>query len=262
MPITPGCHSSPSSTCAAAAGPGERPPLSSASRRSASNRIAVSTDWRSVLSGVQLACHLHRALLVGGQHQLQPRIRAVQPAGGIDPWRQREPERRLGDALGVHAGNPHQRAQARAACPGDRPQPATHQRPVLPHERHQVGHRRERHDVELALELDGVTAGGRPQRLRQLERNARGAQVRQRVAAHRWMHDRAAGKLGTREVVVGDDNLHAELQRQLDLRRRGDATVNGDQQCGAGPVKLLHAFAGDPVALVPARQPGANRRPE
>ena len=94
MPITPACQPSPSRTCAAAgracrtsaAELGE--PALGVEQDRGLDGLALGVD------GVQLARDLHRALLVGGQHQLQPGVGAVQAPGRVDPRREREAERR------------------------------------------------------------------------------------------------------------------------------------------------------------------------
>ena len=215
IPITPGCQPSPESTYAS------RSP-SSAIWASAWWRIARSTSLALAVGRVELVRHLAGAAGVLGQQQLERRVGAVQPPGGVQPRRQRERHRPLSRLPGRHAGDLHQRPQ-----PGPRgglqaAQAAHGQRAVLAQQRDHVGDRRQRHQVELGLELGRVASAGHVQRLRELVGDRRGAQLAAGVAAHAGVHDRGPRQhsVGARGVVVADHDLEPQRERGLDLLHR------------------------------------------
>ena len=107
IPITPGCQSSPASTYAGA-------PACSATSASASKRIRVSTSRRSRLIAVELVRDRPRAVLVGGQQQLEAGVGARHPPGRVDARRQAEADRRRVERAGIDCRDRHQRPQARA----------------------------------------------------------------------------------------------------------------------------------------------------
>ena len=121
-------------------------------RRAASAALPTSrsVSRRSGLARVELGGDRRRPRRVLGQHQLDPGVGAVEAPGGVDPRRQPEGEVALVEPLRLHPRDRHQRPQARAACAPNLRQPAPHQEPVLADQRHQVGDRRQRDEVEVA----------------------------------------------------------------------------------------------------------------
>ena len=129
---------------------------------------------------------------------------------------------------GIDARDGHQRAQAGLGGAGERAQAAADERAVLADERHDVGDRGQRDEVEVLLERARAAAasrrdrrrahrpprasGGVLERLGELEGDGGGAEVGARVAAERRVHDRRVGQhaVGAGGVVVGDDDLHPE----------------------------------------------------
>ena len=194
---------------------GSRPPA--ARPRTGS---CVSTSRRSTLTASSSAATARARWTSVGQQQLEPRVGAVQPAGRVDPRRQPEADRAGVDPARVHARDLHQRLQPRLARRRERAQPLAHQAAVLADQRHAVGDRRERDDVEVRVGLGGVDAGAVEQRAGEHVRDAGGAQLRARVAADARVHDRRVGQpaVGARRVVVGDDDVEAGGARGGDLR--------------------------------------------
>ena len=102
----------------------------------------------------------------------------------------------------------------------------------------------------------GIAAvAARPERLRELEHDARAAQVGERIAGARGRargHDRRVRQHRPGPVVVGHDDVEPELAGARDGLGRGDAAVDGDQQPGAGRRQRLDARDRDAVAVLEA----------
>ena len=135
--------------------PAPRAGRSGSSRRAAS---AAASTSRSVARrsrvGAARARRRSAAARAGvlGQHQLDPGVGPVEPPGGVDPRRQAE---RRGRPRRAVVGS-HFEAAISARIPGRRARrssasPRLHQRPVLADQRHHVGDRRQRHQVEVGL---------------------------------------------------------------------------------------------------------------
>jgi hypothetical protein len=194
---------------------------------------------------------------VGGEQQLQTCVGAVQPPGRVDARREPEPDRAGVDPAGIHARDRHQRLEPGLAGGGERPEPLAHEAPVLPHQRHAVGHRGERDDVEVRVGARGIHPGRFQQRLRQQVRDARRAQLRARVAADRRVHDRRVRQpaVGARRMVVGHHDVESGRARRGDLLHRRDRAVHGDEQLRPARGKPLDGRHREAIAVVdPARQ--------
>ena len=208
---------------------------------------------------VELVGHLGRALVIIGEEQLEPGVGPLQAAGGVDPGREAEGERGGVHIAGVERGDLHQRPQSRPARARHGLEPLAHEAAVLAPERHEVGHRGQRDDVDVLGRCGRILAGGGVERLGQLVSDARGAEVGERVAADGWVHDRAGGQALARAVMIGDHYLQSEFPRTIHLRRRRDRAVHGDEQPGALGCEPLNGGGGEPVAVVePARQVPGN----
>ena len=161
------------------------------------------------------------------------------------------------DQARVHARDLHQRSQARLARAGQRAQPGAHEPAVLAAERHDVGHRGERDEIEVLVRRPRVLARGLEQRLGELVRDRGGAQVGARVAADRRVHDRRGRQppVGARGVVVGHHDLEPGRARGRHLLDRGDRAVDGHQQVRPALGEPGDGGGGEAVAVVdPARQ--------
>ena len=153
----------------------------------------------------------------------------AEPAGRVDA--RREPEgdctfvdRRLVDACGAH-----ERSETGSLRASELSEPGDGQCAVLVDERHDVGDRRERDEVEVPLEW--IVR----QRLEELEHDAGPAELRERVGRRSRGDHGAVRQLVARPVVIGDDDLQAEPPRLGDLVDRGDAAVDGEHE----PVALV-----------------------
>ena len=214
---------------------------------------------------VQLQRDRAGALAVLGQQQLQPGVGAVEAPGGVQPRAEPEADRRLVEAARVDARDVHQRAQPDLARARQRTQALAHEPAVLAHQRHDVGDRRQRDQVEVLVGERRVLARGGQQRLREPVGDAGGAQMRARIAVQARVDERRGRQraVGARAVVVGDHDVHPGRARGGDLLDRGDRAVDGDQQVGAARGKALDRGEGEPVAVVdPARQVPVDVRAE
>ena len=124
---------------------------------------------------------------------------------------------------GVHTRAPHERLERPAAC--RRAQPGRRERTVLVHERDDVGDRRERDEVEVALESPDRRREG----LVELAHDAGAAELGKRVRRRPGRNDRTVRQRFARAMVVGDDDLEAQALRLRHLDR-GDAAADGEHE--------------------------------
>ena len=222
IPTTPGCHPSPASTYE------NRSPLAdcSATCASASHTIRCSTARRSVLtrSSSDAISAARRSSAVSSSSR-PASARRSRPAALIR-GASRKPERARVERARIGLRDGHQRAQARSRRTRQRQQALAHEPAVLADERHQVGDRRERDQLDVVLDA------GRAERLRELVGDRGSAQVGARVPAHGGMDDLAVGQppVRPRRVVVADDDVEPGRARGRDLVDRGDRAVDRDQQ--------------------------------
>ena len=178
--------------------------------------------------------------IVGREHLDGPHG-PFEPAGRVDPGRQAEAdhagrEPRLVEA----AGHFHQGPQPDRGRPEDARQAVPDEDAVLAVERDDVGDRRqgdqaERPDQEVAEVGRGLLAVAEAlaDLPGELERDPRAAEVAAGVgAAGQARMDDHVGRreLGADRVVVGDDQLDAQLARERGLGDRRDAAVDRDDQ--------------------------------
>jgi hypothetical protein len=216
---------------------------------------------------VELSGHLARPPLVPAEQELERAVGAAEPARGVEPRREAEADGAGVEARGVEARDGHERAQAGLRSAGQGAQAFAHEAAVLAAQGHEVGHGGQGDEVEiLLLDARGILPGGGRERLRELERHAGGAEVCERIVAHRRVDDRAVGQALGRAMVIDDHEVEPEGARRVDLGGRGDPAVDGDQEVGAGPGELLDRGHREPVAAVeaarevPGRVPPSRRR--
>ncbi len=128
------------------------------------------------VGGVELGGDLPRPLGVVVRSSSTPGVGAVQPPGGVDPRPEAEAERGGVERARVDLGDAHQRAQPGRARGAQRPQALAHEPAVLAGQRDDVADRGQGDEL-------GVGGGIAAERLDELGRHARGAEVRARVAA-------------------------------------------------------------------------------
>ena len=173
---------------------------------------------------LELARQPRGLALVVGQQELERGAGMAEPAGRVDPRREPERDRARVDRGGVDAADPHERLQAGLVGSREPSHARGNERAVLVQERDDVGDRRERDEVEMAVEV--VHA----ERLEQLEDDACPAELRERVVGGPRRDDRAVGQRLARPVVVGDDHLQARSARLGDLLDGGDAAVDREHE--------------------------------
>ena len=156
----------------------------------------------------------------------------------------------------------------KALQPGARPrrdpgQAVPHHHPILVRERHHVGDRRQR-DQSQGTDQEFAEVGRGPLAVAkaladlpgQLERDRRAAQIGAGLmaAGQAWVDDRVGLRQRPADrVVVGDDQLDAQLARQLGLAHRRDAAIDRDDQLGLVLGRQLAQGLGiDPVAFLDA----------
>ena len=180
---------------------------------------------------------------IGRQHELERHVGTTQPAGSVDPGREAEADGAGVDGCRIHVRAPHERLQPRTRGRGRASQPGRRQRAVLVDERHDVGDRRERDEIEIPSNRGVV---GAEERLAELVHDARSTQLGERIARGARRDDRAVGKHVSGSVVVGDDDLEAASLRLGDLLHRCDPAVDGEDE--------THAVLGESLEGLRARR--------
>ena len=245
IPTTPGCQPSPAITTAGAS----RTSSGSSPQRAlgAGERLALGEAPLAV-GAVQLLRDLGGAVGVGGQHQLDPGVGAVEAPRGVDPRRQAEAEVALVDALDLAARSGDQRPQADplpAAGLGDA---LPDERAVLAAKGHEVGDRGEGDEVEVG-EVGRVDIGPLAKGRGELVGDRRRAELLERIAGDPRVQDRAVRQALAGLVVVGDDHFDAELAGKGDLVGAADAAVGGQQQACSRGGEAADGVRGEPVAV-------------
>ena len=178
----------------------------------------------------------------------------VEPPGGVEPRREAKPDDAGGDASRRDAGDLHERRESRARRAAQAAEPHRDQGAVLVDQRSEVGDGPQRDHV-----------GERAQGQRQLDaRRARArcsrawASLNATPTPARCGHGAPGELRGDHDalrqraldlVVVGDDDVHAELVRPGDFVAGADAAVDGDEQLDALAGELLDRRRGDAVAF-------------
>ena len=215
--------------------------------------------WRSWLSSLRRSASGSAVSRSRAAQQLERQRGVLEAAGGVEARRQAKADGAGVDAVGLDAGDLHQRGQPGARRAAQAPQADAGQHAVLVDQRHDVGdgadgdHVGERPQGER--HLDARLRGLLEQRVRQLEGDADPGELRARVAGQLGSDDDAVRRRALHLVVIGDDDVHAELAGASHLGARVDAAVDRDQQLDAGGGELLDGRRRDPVAFgEPVRQ--------
>jgi hypothetical protein len=117
--------------------------------------------------------------VVVSQEQRERRFGSPEPAGGVDPRREPEPDRALVARRRVDVRDAHERPQPRLLRLGQPPQAGERERAVLVEEGDDVGDGRERDEVEVPVE---ERMPGAEERLGELPHDAGPAEAGERHA--------------------------------------------------------------------------------
>ena len=137
---------------------------------------------------------------------------------------------------------------------GQRIQPMAHEGPVFPLQKHHVRHGAQAHEVRIGFQCLFLTApdgGGQLEGYAHAGKILVGVAVSGPVGVH---HGHGLGQFRLADVVIGDDQVHAQIPAQLRLGHGGDAAVHSDDQGHSLVVKIRNGNGVQPVAfLQPAR---------
>ena len=209
---------------------------------------------------LELGGQRRRLGLIFRQEQHQCGLGAAEAAGGVQARSEPEADRAGVDRGRVDPCGPHQLAQAGLLRPRERAKARDGEGAVLVHERDDVRNRRDRDEVEMALEL---RRAGAQQRLTELPDDTGPAEPAERIVAAVRPDDRAARQLRPGAMVVGHDDLEPELAGVRDLVDRRHAAVHGQDEPHALARQSRQGLAADAVAFVEAaRQVPAHVRAE
>ncbi len=203
------------------------------------------------VEGVQLGRHRSGALDVLGQQQLERRVGMGDPSCRVESRAEPKADRAGVERAGVDVRDAHQLAQSRPRGSREVAQSLAHQPPVFVAQRDDVADRRQGDQVEVAVNVSRVRAGGRQQRCHELVRDGGGTQLRARVSREPRMdqHGVGEGAVGAHRVVVANDHIDPGGARHGDLRDRGDRAVDADQASGTARHQARHRGLGEAVAV-------------
>ncbi len=190
--------------------------------------------------------------LVAGQEQARGEVGRAHAAGGVDARRDDEGHMEAVDDLVLQARRLEQRAQAHRVRPlREALEPELGDDAVLADQRHHVGHGADRGELQERrqplLPVEPLA-----QRLHDLEGDADARKVLVRVGAVgplRVDHRQGRRQLGLRFVVVGDDEVDAELAGTARRLGAPDATVHRHDHAHAVGVQPLHRRGLQAVAV-------------
>ena len=177
---------------------------------------------------------------VVGQQAADADGHVVDAAGGVQPRRDLVPEMARGQVLEPATGDARERHQPCGSGTGAAAaQSLLHEDAVVAVERHEIRHRAECDEVEQVRHCRQASPAAGLEFARDRRHQVEGdANPGQRAAAETGARKirihvrRALRQVRRRQVMIGDQHLHAERVRRLDAGKRRDAVVDGDQQVG------------------------------
>ena len=184
----------------------------------------------------------------------------IETSGGVQARTDGKAEIRGREAGHIAPGDGQQRANARHRAAGANPPNALrHQHAVVGVERHQVGHRAERDQVEEIRHRRHGHRAARielaPHRGHHVERHPHAGQRARGETAARHIgidDDVGGGQLGTGQMMVGDQHLDAARARRGDARDARDAIVDRDDQRRRAQRREPDDLGREPVAELEA----------
>ena len=194
-----------------------------------------------------------RCLLgVIGEKQLHSQIDLSHPARGVDAGSQHKADGGGGNGFGVAAALGHESGNAGALGVRQQLQPPGGKDPVLSPQGHHVRYGAQAHHVGVLRQHRlRVTAQGAGQ----LEGNAHAGKILVGIAAVGPVgvnHRDCLGQGVLAFVVVGNDQVHAQLLAQLSLGYGGNAAVHGDDELNPLVVELVQGDGVQTVAFFQA----------
>ena len=202
----------------------------------------------------EAGCQDLRLRRVVRQEEVERHADLAHASGRVDARGEQIADRGGRDRLAEHAAFLHQGGYAGALRRDQRLKSAHDHRPHLAVQRHDVRHEPQRKQVGVTLEHGRLVAGYRGG---ELEGDAHAGQPGVRIAAVRavGVDDRdRVGKLLLALVVVGDDEVDAELSAQLRLVVGRDSAVHRDDQIDLLAAELADGDLVEAVALLEPRR--------
>ncbi|MNX45159.1 hypothetical protein D3C86_756630 [compost metagenome] len=209
------------------------------------------------VDGVQVAGEAVGLGLVVGREQLEPDIRGLQPARGVEARPEAEADVLGGEGVEVGLGDRPQRLDAREGAPrpvavalavalDSRPD----QRAVWAVQGHHVGHRPDGHEVQEMLHARGVRAFHRDG---QEVGHAHSREILEVVEIHLWVDDGVhVRKLFGHLVVIRHDQVDAVGLGRRGRRMGRDPVVASQDDTGALGGEPLDGGWGDAVTVLEA----------
>ena len=198
----------------------------------------------------QAVGQLGGAVFVLTEDELQGGHGAVHPARRVDAGRDGIADVLGRDGLARQAHLVQQGDKARAVGLLQLPQARFYQGAVLARQGHHIGHGA--HSGQIAAVFQHLLRGAAVQRCAELKGYARAAQALEGagIVFPAGVHHRhRSGQTLMGQVVVGDDEVHAQLSGKIRLVQRGDAVIHRHDERVAFFVDGLDGVFGQAVAV-------------
>ena len=213
---------------------------------------------------LQLARELRRFLRILGEQQAQTVVRIADAPGRIKSGGKNKAHVRSTERLAAEPRSLDQGTQTDPARVRELLEAVADQDAVLAHEGDNVRDCGKRHVIEKVQRQVGREAEHFDERLRELEGDARTAEVlvlRLAVGSARVEHGVRGGQLVARQVMIGDDDVDARGSGGSHGFDRGDPAVARDDQPCANALRLPQPCRPEVVAVAdPVRHEGMHRR--
>ena len=213
------------------------------------------------IQGIELGGDTHRLVLALAQQAFDAAAHVGQPACRVEPGPRREAQIRRDRVCDVASRHPEQRGHAGARPPRpDPPQPLLDENAVVPIEGDDVGHRAQRDEVEERGQIRRLAASRAlappgTQRSEHVEHHPDSGEAlaRESVAGAVGIDDGVGrGQSRAGQMVIGDQDVDAELLRAGDPVHARDAVVDGDDETGLLLARDLDEFRRQSVAVAHA----------
>ena len=199
---------------------------------------------------VQLVRQFLGSVRLLAKHQLQSGDGVIHAACRVDAGRDGVADILGGDGLARKADFLQKRPKAGAVGLLQLPQPGLDKGAVLPYQRHHVRH--SAHSGKVAAVIQHFLRRATVQRGTKLERHARAAQTLEGavvVLPAGVHHSHRLGQSLRRQMVVSDDQIHAQRSRKVGFFHGRDAVVHCHDEGAALVVHGLDGVFGQAVAV-------------